>query len=68
MTDKGSLKQGITLKLDGLFIHDSEEVSELLNSYYNTITESLNLSDWGKKVTPGKRHSILNVIAKFKNP
>ena len=41
MTDKESLKQGITLKHDGLFIHDSEEVSELLNSYYNTITESL---------------------------
>ena len=49
MTDKGSLKEGITLKQNGLLIHDSEE---FLNYWALTTTKSLNLSDWGKNATP----------------
>ena len=50
MSNKGHSKPEITIKQNGLLIHNSDEVAESLNSYYNNIAKSLSLFQWNQNL------------------
>ena len=66
MSDKGPSKSNNIIKEDVLLLHDSDEVAECLNSYYNNVTKSLNLFKWNQSSNKVSSHPVRSAIEKFK--
>ena len=67
ISNKYSTTGEISIKHNGSLIHEDDKISDLLNVYFNNMTDSLNLFAWNKNYCCSLAHPVLDAINKFRS-